>query len=215
MAAQTNYNYSTPKGVPGGKVDISFDEVITRRTEAEDGVLKYGMAVSVGNAAGIGITVPTSGTTAEKIEGVVVYQPNTEQDMKGNVVVKNGASLGVMRKGHIWARTSSDAEPTYGAKAYVVVDGNEAGAFTSSSEAVSVYKKCDSGTSGAKEVVSDETESPSGTQIKLSAVTPAENGYTPTVGDYVVYEQVHGAAVDIGATFGNAYDNGIAVVILK
>lgn len=31
MAAQLNYNYGTPKGVPGGKFDIAFDEVVTAR----------------------------------------------------------------------------------------------------------------------------------------------------------------------------------------
>lgn len=215
MAAQMNYNYGTPKGVPGGKVDIAFDEVITRRNEAEDGVLKFGIAAMIGAAPGIGVTVPSTGATAEKIEGVVLYHPNTEQDMKGNVVVKNGASLGIMRKGHVWGRTASDAVPAYGSKAYVVVDGDEAGTFTSASAAASVYEKCGSGDSGAKEVVSDETDSPTGAQIKVSAVTPVASGYNPAVGDYVVLKQIHGATIDIGATFGNATDDGIAIIILK
>lgn len=32
MAAQLDYSYTTPKGVAGGKYDIAFDEVITRKT---------------------------------------------------------------------------------------------------------------------------------------------------------------------------------------
>ena len=52
MAAQLNYNYGTPKGVPGGKFDIAFDEVATRKNENEDGVMKYGLAVAVGTDAG-------------------------------------------------------------------------------------------------------------------------------------------------------------------
>lgn len=152
-----NYNYGTPKGVPGGKVDIAFDEVITRRNEAEDGVLKFGMAAAVGTAPGSGVTVPGADTTAEKIEGVVLYHPNTEQDMKGNVVIKNGVSVGIMRKGHIWGRTAEGVTPAYGEKAYVSVTGDDAGTFTN----------------------------------------------------------VADGALDIGATFGNATDDGIAIIILN
>lgn len=157
MAAQMDYNYGTSKGVPGGKVDISFDEVITRNNEAEDGVLKFGMAAAVGTVPGTGITVPGADTTAEKIEGVVLYHPNTEQDMNGNVVIKKGVSVGIMRKGHIWGRTAEGVTPAYGDKAYVSVTGDDAGTFTN----------------------------------------------------------VADGALDIGATFGNATDDGIAVIILK
>lgn len=157
MAAQMDYNYGTPKGVPGGKVDISFDEVVTRKNEAEDGVLKYGMAAAVGTSAGFGVTIPSADTTAEKIEGVVLCHPNTEQDRKGNVVVRKDVSVGIMKKGHIWGRTADGVTPAYGEKAYVSVTGNDAGTFTN----------------------------------------------------------VADGALDIGATFGNATDDGIAIVILK
>ena len=130
MAAQLDYGYSTPKGVAGGKYDIAFDEVITRKNEEADGVLKYGMAAMVGTNAGSEVKVPTTGCTADKIEGVVLRAANTEQDMGGHVVVKKDASVGIVRKGHVWCRTASDAEPAYGAKAYVVVTGSEAGMFT-------------------------------------------------------------------------------------
>ena len=83
MAAQLNYNYGTPKGVPGGKFDIAFDEVVTRKNENEDGVMKYGLAVAVGTDAGNGIKVPVTGTTAAQIEGITIALPNTEQDMAG------------------------------------------------------------------------------------------------------------------------------------
>lgn len=156
MAAQLNYNYSTPKGVPGGKFDITFDEVITRNNEEEDGVMKYGLAVATGTTAGTTVKKPVAGTTAEQIEGIAVALPNTEQDMEGNVIVKKGRPLSIMRKGNIWGRLASGVTPTAGAKAYVVVSGDDAGAFT--------------------------TESSS--------------------------------AVDIGAVFGNASDDGIAVIVL-
>ena len=155
MAAQLDYGYSTPKAVAGAKVDLSHDEVITRMNEAEDGVIKYGMAVMVGTTPGQSVKV-VNGATAAQIEGVVLCHPNTEQDTKGNVVVRKGVSLGVMKKGRIWARLATDVTPTYGAKAYVVVSGADAGTFT-------------------------------------------------TVAD---------SNVDINATFGNATDNGIAVIEL-
>lgn len=215
MAAQTNYRYETPKGVPGGKVDIAFDEVITRMNEAEDGVLKFGMAAAVGSDPGSNITLPKTGTTAGQIEGVVLAHPNTEQDRKGEVIVRKDCAVGIMRKGHVWGRLSADAVPTYGEKAYVVVDGEDAGAFTSESEAASVYFPCALDISGAKEIVADDTASLTASQIKLSEVTPVSNGYEPAIGDYVVLKQNHGATLDIGATFGNASDDGIAIICLK
>lgn len=157
MAAQLDYNYGTSKGVPGGKVDISFDEVVTRNNEAEDGVLKYGMAAAVGTVPGVNVTVPGAATTAAQVEGIVICHPNTEQDMKGNVIVKKNVSVGIMRKGHIWGRTAEGITPKYGEKAYVSVSGDDAGTFTN----------------------------------------------------------VEAGALDIGATFGNATDDGIAIIILK
>ena len=107
MAAQLDYSYTTPKGVAGGKYDIAFDEVITRKNEEADGVLKYGMAAMIGTKTGSDVKVP--------------------------------------------------ATPAYGAKAYVVVTGKDAGTFT----------------------------------------------------------HTEGSNVDIGATFGNAKDDGIAVVEIR
>ncbi len=164
MAAQLDYGYSTPKGVAGGKYDIAFDEVITRKNEEADGVLKYGMAAMVGTNAGSGVKVPATGCTADKIEGIVLRAANTEQDMGGHVVVKNNASVGIVRRGHVWGRIASDAVPAYGAKAYVVVTGEDAGTFTH------LDKQTGEG-------------------------TPAN--------------------VDIGATFGNAKDDGIAVIEIR
>lgn len=215
MAAQTNYRYETPKGVPGGKVDIAFDEVITRMNEAEDGVLKFGMVAAVGSTPGSNVTIPKTGTTAGQIEGVVLAHPNTEQDRKGKVVVRKNVTVGIMRKGRVWGRLSADAVPAYGTKAYVVVDGEEAGTFTSASEAASAYYSCESGVSGAKEIVADDTASPSSGQIKISEVIPVSSGYEPAAGDYVVLKQIHSATLDIGAVFGNASDDGIAIICLK
>lgn len=157
MAAQLDYGFSIPKAVPGAKVDLSDDKVVARINEADDSAIKYGMAVMVGTNPGQSVKVLTTGATSEQIEGVVLCHPNTEQDMKGNVVVRKGMSLSIMKKGRIWARLATDVTPVYNAKAYVVVSGADAGTFT-------------------------------------------------TVAD---------GNVDIGATFGNATDNGIAVIELN
>lgn len=132
MAAQTNYSYSTPKGIAGGKVDISFDEVITRQNEENDGVLKYGTVVVVGSSAGNTVKLPTTASTANDVEGIVLNSINVEQDMNGKALVKKGTELGIMRKGHIWGRLDSQATATYGATAYVIVDSTagEIGTFT-------------------------------------------------------------------------------------
>lgn len=157
MAAQMNYNYGTPKGVPGGKFDLAYDEVVSRNNEAEDGVLKFGTAAAVGSDPGFNVTVPGADTTAEKIEGIVLCCPNTEQDAKGRAVIRKNTTVGIMRKGHIWGRLDKGVTPSYGEKAYVSVAENSAGTFTN---------------------VSD-------------------------------------GALDIGATFGSEFDDGIAVIILK
>lgn len=132
MAAQLNYNYSTPKGVPGGKADISYDEVVTRTNEAEDGAMKFGLAVVTGAAAGSGVALPATSSTKANFEGVVLHAENTEHDMSGKVKIKNGAVLSIMRHGHVWARIDSKATPAYGAPAYVIVDPSvgEVGTFT-------------------------------------------------------------------------------------
>lgn len=130
--AQMNYNYGTPKGIAGSKVDISYDEVVTRKNEEEDGILKYGVAVVIGASTGHGVKLPTTASIADNVEGVVLHAENTEQDRTGKVIVKKGASLGIMRKGHVWGRVAEGTTPIYGAKAYVIIDetAGEVGTFT-------------------------------------------------------------------------------------
>lgn len=135
MAAQMNYGYSTPKGFAGSKFDLTpIDEVVTRQNEEKDGVLGFGVAVVQGTSAGASVKLPTSDSTADKFEGIVLHQANTEQDRDGKVIVKNGVSLGIVRHGHVWGKTASDAVPAYGAKAYVVISGEDAGKFTEKSD---------------------------------------------------------------------------------
>ena len=133
MAAQLNYGYGTPKGIPGGKFDISFDEVVTRSNEEADKKMKFGIAVAVGTNVGKGVKLPTTGITADKIEGVTVAIATTEQDTDGKVVIKKGATLSIMKKGNIWGRLVNGITPEYGKTAYVALTGDDAGCFTTSS----------------------------------------------------------------------------------
>ncbi len=215
MAVQLDYSYQVSKGVPGGKYDLSMDTVITRTNEEADGILRFGMAVMTGSSPGTTVKVPVAGTAAAKIEGVVLHAENTEQDRKGRVAVPNNASVGVMTHGKIWGRVSSDAVPVYGNKAWVAVDGDEAGCFTSTGTEASAYLPCEAGTSGALEVVADDTASPTAAQIRISGVTPVSGDYVPAVGDHVEQKKIHGETVDIGAVFGAETDDGIAVIILQ
>lgn len=134
MAAQKNYSFDTPKGVPGGLVDISHSEVKARTNESATGAIKFGMAVMHGTTPGATVKVPVAGTTADKIEGVVVCHPNTEHDLEGKVKVKNGVTLSVMTQGRIWGRLATDVTPVYGAEACVVITGDDAGCFTTATE---------------------------------------------------------------------------------
>lgn len=127
---QANYGYVIPKGIAGGKVDLSFDEVVTR--SSEDGKVKFGLAVQIGTAAGKQVKIPVTGATKDKIEGVALYEANAEQDMDGNVVLKKGVTISIMKKGKIWVRTAESANPVYGKPAYVVLTGEDAGKFTDS-----------------------------------------------------------------------------------
>ena len=133
MAAQLNYNYGTPMGVPGGKFDIAFDEVVTRSNEEADKKMKFGLVVAVGTNVGKGVKLPTTGVTADKIEGVTVAIATTEHDTDGNVIIKKGAALSVMRKGNIWGRLANGITPEAGKTAYVALTGDDAGTFTTSS----------------------------------------------------------------------------------
>ncbi len=214
MAVQTDYNFGFSKGVAGGLFDMSHHEVATRQAQ---GSVKFGLGVVKGTNAGIDVKVPDSAATANDFEGIVVHNSvMAELDMDNNLNIGSKRTVGCLVEGKIWVPVAPDANPTYKGTAYLVKDGEFAGCFTSQSAAYSLYEKTVSGTEGAKEVVADTT-TPTDTQIKLSAVTPAVSNYTPAVGDYVVSRQIYGAGLDVGAKFGKSVDSntGIAVIELK
>lgn len=138
MAAQTNYSYSTPKGIAGSKFDLSNDEVKSRINDEADGSMKFGIAVATGANAGNSVKLPVAGTTDKDIEGVTINSGTTEIDVSGKVVIRKGATLGVITKGNVWGRIAKTANPAYHKPAYVIISGDEAGSFTDTSGATTV-----------------------------------------------------------------------------
>ncbi len=130
MSAQTRYGYSTPKGHAGGIYDLAPYAIDTFINEADTGVMKFGIGVVQGENVGHGINVPKKGATAAKFEGVTTNNRSTEYDLEGNLSVRKGAAVGVMRYGRIYARIADKAEPKPGEAVYLILDGDEAGYFT-------------------------------------------------------------------------------------
>lgn len=130
--AQLSYGFGTPRGVAGGLYDISYHEVNTRVCEEEDGKMKFGSGVVTGTAPGQCVKLPAS-SAGKDFEGVVINGVNVEQDMKGNLIIKENSSVGVIRVGKVWARVHSAAKDVkYGNELYLIIAGNEAGCFSNS-----------------------------------------------------------------------------------
>lgn len=127
---QTTYSYSTPIGQPGALVDLSWHEIDSFANENNDGVMKFGMGVVRGTAAGKQVKVPASGATAANFEGIVVNKPAIENTMFGGPVLRKNHTVGVMRYGRIYGLLAENVEPAYGDPVYLVVDGDDAGCFT-------------------------------------------------------------------------------------
>lgn len=213
MAAQTSYGFGFSKGVSGGLFDLSVHEVVTR--QAEGSGITFGLGVVAGTNKGVDVTLPDSSATASAFEGIVVHNSvMVEKDMDNNVEIADKKTVGCIVSGKLWAALAPGAEPTYKGTAYLVTDGDYAGYFTSQSTAYSVYEKCDSTTTDAKEVVADSATA-TDTQIKVSEVTPVASGYVPAVGDYVVSKQVYGAGLDVGVKFESAVDSDAGIAVVK
>lgn len=130
MSAQTRYGYSTPKGHAGGIVDLAPYAIDTFINEAETGVMMFGMGVVQGSIPGSNINLPESGAAASEFEGITTANRTTEYDLEGNLSVRKGAAIGVMRYGRIYCRVAADVEPAYGDAVYLVTDGDDVGCFT-------------------------------------------------------------------------------------
>ena len=134
MSVQTTYGYANGKGIAGGIYDMYHYPVETRFNEEENGVLRFGVGVVRGSIAGSNVVLPSEDSEAADFEGVVVNGFSNQQDLEGKVFIMNNQNIGVMRKGKIWVRVAEDAAPAYGAPAFMVAEGDEAGFFTEDEE---------------------------------------------------------------------------------
>lgn len=134
MAAQTSYNFFTTRGIAGGLYDLSDHVIDARRNEEDTGVLGFGLGVVVGTNAGIDVKLPGgSETNASTFEGVTVNGFTTEQNRAGDVLLVEGATVGVLSHGRIWVKVVDGITIAYGDNVYLVVSGDDKGKFTSDS----------------------------------------------------------------------------------
>jgi len=137
---QTAYGFNTPIGQPGGLYDLSPVEIDAFLNEENDGVIGFGMGVVKGTAAGTGVALPVSGSAAGDFEGIVVNRRTTENNDNGVPVIKNKATVGVLRYGRIYVKLAEGADPAYGKALYMVKTGTDAGCFTDSSSSTVAIK---------------------------------------------------------------------------
>ena len=131
MSAQTVYKFGTQWGCAGGIFDLVPHAIDTFLNEEENGVMKFGVAVTAGTTAGSQVKLPAASTAV--IEGITVNNRTTEYDLDGNIRIMKGAAMGVMRYGKIYVRLATGATPEFGDPAYVVYSDTEKGYFTDSS----------------------------------------------------------------------------------
>lgn len=129
MSVQTSYTNATPRGIAGGLYDLSAHMVDSRRYN-DTGTMRFGIGVIAGDSPGEDVRKPSAGASAAAFEGIVLNGGTTEQTMDGEVHILNGQTVSVMRYGRVWVRVSPDAQPAYGADAYLITDGDHRGNFT-------------------------------------------------------------------------------------
>ena len=106
MSAQTRYGYSTPIGAAGGIVDLAPHSIDTFLNEEEPGVMRFGVGVVQGSKPGINIALPDDKATAATFEGITTNNRTTEYDLEGELHIRSGAAVGVMRYGKIYGTDS-------------------------------------------------------------------------------------------------------------
>lgn len=130
MGAQTKYGYATGRGIAGGIYDMYHYPVDSRFNEEENGVMHFGVGVVRGSIPGSNIVLPKEASTAADFEGVIVNGFDRQQDLEGKLYILKNQNVGVMRRGKIWAQVKDGDEPVYGAELHLIVEGEEAGKFS-------------------------------------------------------------------------------------
>lgn len=133
MAVQTSYGFGFAKGVAGGLFDLSAHEVSTRQAEGTG--ISFGVGVVVGTNRGTDVKLPTATAGMLDFEGVVVHNSvMVEMDMDNKVMIGDKKTVGCLHHGKIWVKTGQKAMPGYKEKVYLIIDGDEAGLFTTASD---------------------------------------------------------------------------------
>lgn len=132
---QLSYGYSIPAGVAGGIYGLEHYDIVARLNDEATGKMKFGVGVVQGAKAGNSVKLPVADSTVAQFEGVVVYTANRELTYEGATNLRKGTPLSVMNYGKVWVRVGESASVAYGADAYLIVDGDEAGCFTTSEDA--------------------------------------------------------------------------------
>ena len=132
--AQLSYGYNIPAGIAGGIYGLENYDIVARLNDEETGKMKFGVGVVQGANAGKSVKVPVSGATAAQFEGVVVYTANRELTYEGATNLRKGTPLSIMNYGKVWVRVGESASVVYGADAYLITNGDEAGCFTTSAD---------------------------------------------------------------------------------
>lgn len=142
MSAQLTYKFSTPIGVAGGIVDLAPKAIDTFLNGETTGTMLFGVGVVQGATTdkGIKVNLPDSNATAAVFEGITTNNLTTEYDMEGKIHIPEGAAMGVMRYGRIYARVATNVTPAYGDALYMVISGDEVGYFTNSSSGTIAIK---------------------------------------------------------------------------
>lgn len=135
MSAQTSYNQKMSHGVAGGLYDLTVHVVDTRTVE--DGVIRFGLGVVEGTTKGKQVKLPVAASTAKVFEGVVINSHSNEMDMKGDVKLGAGATVGVVKNGRVYVRIANGVDPAYGDALYLITSGDEAGYFTNAAAGTS------------------------------------------------------------------------------
>ena len=132
MSGQLSYGYQTPKGIPGGLVDINAYSIDSRvNDEASPDVMKFGMGAMRGSVPGTNVLVPAAGMTAEEFEGVIMTGFTNQRNMAGDVMIHPLQTVGILRWGRAWVRVDPAVTPAYGDPLYLITAaGDTRGMFT-------------------------------------------------------------------------------------
>ena len=127
---QTNYGFESQRGVPGGLVDSSLRDIISRANgETSHTAIMHGLGVVCGNNPGDDVVLPTTDSSPALFEGVVMTGI-TERDIDGDVRINPTKMLNILAWGKVWVRVPDNITVSYGDKAFLIVTGSDTGKFT-------------------------------------------------------------------------------------